>query len=50
MANEGEAMNNRRRLLVAPAAGALAFAAPPGSFGQHQGKVCLLAQADGAIQ
>ena len=32
-------MNNRRKLLVTLAAGALAFAAPPGSFGQQQGKV-----------
>src|ERR1700680_2106172 len=32
-------MNSRRKLLVALGAGALAFAAPPGSFGQQQGKV-----------
>jgi hypothetical protein len=32
-------MNNRRRLLVTLGAGALAFAAPPDSFGQQQGKV-----------
>ena len=32
-------MNNRRKLLVTLGAGALAFAAPPGSFGQQQGKV-----------
>src|SRR5258708_19013867 len=32
-------MNNRRKVLVTLAAGALAFAAPPGSLGQQQGKV-----------
>jgi putative ABC transport system substrate-binding protein len=32
-------MNNRRKLLVTLGAGALAFAALPGSFGQQQGKV-----------
>ena len=32
-------MNNRRKLLVSLGAGALAFAAPPGSFAQPQGKV-----------
>ena len=32
-------MNDRRKLLVTLGAGALAFAAPPGSFGQLQGKV-----------
>jgi putative ABC transport system substrate-binding protein len=32
-------MKNRRRLLVTLGAGALAFAAAPGSFGQQQGKV-----------
>ena len=32
-------MNKRRKLLVTLGAGALAFLAPPGSFGQHQGKV-----------
>ena len=32
-------MNNRRKLLVALGAGALAFAAPPDAFGQQQGKV-----------
>ena len=39
MAYDGEVMNNRRKLLVTLGAGALAFAAPPGSFGQQQGKV-----------
>jgi putative ABC transport system substrate-binding protein len=39
MAYQGEVMNNRRKLLVTLGAGALAFAAPPGSFGQQQGKV-----------
>ena len=32
-------MNNRRKLLVALGAGALAFAVPPGAFGQQQGKI-----------
>src|SRR5512136_833459 len=39
MAYQGEIMNNRRKFLVTLGAGALAFAAPPGSFGQQQGKV-----------
>src|SRR5712691_11068213 len=39
MAYDGEVMNNRRKLLVTLGAGALAFAAPPGSLGQQQGKV-----------
>jgi putative tryptophan/tyrosine transport system substrate-binding protein len=39
MAYDGEAMNNRRKLLVTLGAGALTFATPPGSFGQQQGKV-----------
>ena len=39
MAYQGEVMNNRRKLLVTLGAGVLAFAAPPGSFGQQQGKV-----------
>ena len=39
MAYDGQVMNNRRKLLVTLGAGALAFAAPPGSFGQQQGKV-----------
>ena len=32
-------MNSRREFLVALGAGALAFGAPPGAFGQQQGKV-----------
>ena len=32
-------MNSRRKLLVTVGAGAFAFLAPPGSFGQQQGKV-----------
>jgi putative tryptophan/tyrosine transport system substrate-binding protein len=39
MTHPGEGMNNRRKLLVALGAGALALAAPPGSLGQQQGKV-----------
>jgi putative ABC transport system substrate-binding protein len=39
MAYQGEVMNSRRKLLVTLGAGALAFAVPPGSFGQQQGKV-----------
>jgi len=39
MADQGGVMNNRREFLVAPGAGALAFGAPPGAFGQQQGKV-----------
>jgi putative ABC transport system substrate-binding protein len=39
MTYQGEVMNNRRKLLVTLGAGALAFAALPGSFGQQQGKV-----------
>ena len=39
MAYQGEVMNSRRKFLVTLGAGALAFAAPPGSFGQQQGKV-----------
>src|SRR5437773_911940 len=39
MAYQGEVMNSRRKFLVTLGAGALAFAAPLGSFGQHQGKV-----------
>jgi putative ABC transport system substrate-binding protein len=39
MTYQGEVMNNRRKLLATLGAGALAFAAPPGSFGQQQGKV-----------
>ena len=39
MAYDGEVMNNRRKLLVTLGAAAVAFAAPPGSFGQQQGKV-----------
>jgi putative tryptophan/tyrosine transport system substrate-binding protein len=39
MAYQGEAMNNRRKLLVTLGAGALSFAVLPGSFGQQQGKV-----------
>jgi putative tryptophan/tyrosine transport system substrate-binding protein len=39
MTYQGKVMNNRRKLLVALGAGALAFAAPPSSFGQQQGKV-----------
>jgi len=39
MTYQGEVMNNRRKLLATLGAGALTFAAPPGSFGQQQGKV-----------
>jgi len=39
MANQGGGMNSRRRVLVSLGAGALAFGAPPGAFGQQQGKV-----------
>ena len=39
MVYQGEVMNNRRKLLVTLGAGVLAFAAPPGSLDQQQGKV-----------
>ena len=39
MATQGGVVNNRREILVALGAGALALAAPPGAFSQRQGKV-----------
>jgi putative ABC transport system substrate-binding protein len=39
MAAQGSEMDNRRKFLVALGAGALACAAPPGAFGQQQGKI-----------
>jgi putative ABC transport system substrate-binding protein len=39
MADQGGAMNNRRIFLAALGAGTLAIGAPPGAFGQPQGRV-----------
>jgi hypothetical protein len=58
MAIQGDVVNNRREILVALGAAALASAAPPGAFSQHQGKVgrivtiaqSLLLRADEVIQ
>jgi hypothetical protein len=58
MATQGGVVNNRREILVALGAGALALAAPPGAFSQQQGKVgrivtiaqSLLLRADDVIQ
>ena len=58
MATQGGVVNNRREILVALGAGALALVAPPAAFCQQQGKVgrivtipqSVLARADEAIQ
>ena len=58
MATQGGVVNNRREILVALGAGALALATPPGAFSQQQGKVwrivtilqSLLLRADDVIQ
>jgi hypothetical protein len=58
MATQGDVVKNRREILVALGAGALALAAPPGGFWQQQGKVerivtipqSLLLRADEVIE
>jgi hypothetical protein len=58
MATQGGVVNNRRKILVALGAGALALATPPAAFCQKQGKVgrmvtipqSMLLRADEVIQ